>query len=165
MRLVGEGFDLPVEVTDRLDFHWYHCPVGGSLNLVLLPPKPVWYVAHWVHGRMIPCDGEDCLLCSRAVGTQIRYVFSVAEMQTHRAGLIELGKSNGLLIRDWGGQDGYPSFCGFEVWRPGRGKNSRLEVRRIEGDHIRWAMRLGMPDPMRALEMTWERLAAAGAPK
>ena len=155
--LIGEGFDLPQEVADRTDFHWFHCPVGGSLNLCLLPGKPIWYVAHWHNGRMIPCDGDDCILCARQMGTQIRYVFACVEISTRRPGLIELGKTNALLVRDWGGGDGYPSFCAFEVWRPGRAKQSRIEVRRTEEVCLPWAMRCTIPDPYRALQLTWER--------
>jgi len=155
--LVGEGFDLPQEVTDKVDFHWFHCPVGGALELVLLPPKPIWYVAHWVNGRMVPCLGEDCPLCVKQIGTQVRFVFSVVEVSGHRPGLIELGKTNAQQIRDWGGQDGYPAFTAFEVWRPGRAKQSRLEVRRTDSNALPWAMRVGMPDPLRALKLTWEK--------
>lgn len=157
MPLVGEGFDLPQSVADRTDFHWFHCPVGSSLNLCLLPGKPVWYVAHWVNGRMIPCEGDDCELCAKELGSQIRYVFSVVEISTRRAGLIELGKTNALLIRDWGGLDGYPTFVAFEVYRPGRAKQSRLDVSRIEEKCLPWAMRIPIPDPMTALRLTWER--------
>jgi hypothetical protein len=158
MRLMGSGFDIPPEVADRVDFHWFHVPVGGSLNLCLLPPKPVWYVAHWVGGRMIPCEKDDCRYCAEGLGTQIRYVLSVVEITTRQPGLIELGKTNGLLIRDWGGCDGYPTWVAFEVYRPGRAKQSRLDVRRLEQSCLPWAMRVPMPDPVAALEATWEKL-------
>lgn len=157
MPLVGEGFELPIEVRDQVDFHWYHCPPGGSLNFILLPAKPVWYVAHWRNGRMIPCEGEDCKLCAMETGKQIRYVFAVAEITTRRPGLIELGKTNALLIRDWGGMDGFPNFATFEVHRPGRTKNSRIDIRRIEENVWPWCTKIAPPDPYRALQATWSR--------
>jgi hypothetical protein len=155
--LVGKGFDLPEEVRDKTDFHWMHVPVGGSLNLCLLPADPVWYVAHWLSGRMLPCEGQECKLCAKSLGTQIRYVFAVVEISTRRSGLIELGKTNGLQIRDWGGRDGYPTFATFEVYRPGRNKNSRLDVRRIEENVWPWCTLVPVPDHYRALQATWDR--------
>jgi hypothetical protein len=156
--LVGEGWDLPDVVRESVDFHWFHVGAGQSLLCCVLSPAPVWYVGHYVSGRMERCQGDRCLLCAEDMGRQLRYILGVVELTTKRRGLLELGKTNGLLLRDWShGGSGLRGLM-LEVYRVGKSKHSRLDLKLLEDGAPAWALARESPDLEEALRRTWMRM-------
>lgn len=154
---VGTGWEVPTDVRDRVEFHWFHVPVSGALVLSVLSPSPVWYVGHFDKGRMRKCNGLDCEFCANGLGTQLRYLISVVEVSTRQIGVFEFGNTVSILIKQWAGGLGYLKGLIFEVTRSGKSKHSRMEVSLIREAPMPWAMALeGLP-LQEVLERTWER--------
>ena len=106
---------------------------------------------------MCPCSGSGCELCSAGVGAQLRFVFAVAERSTRRVGLIEFGKGNGQLIRDWSERAGGLRGVCLEVEKHSRSNQSRTEVRYVEAPCEPWYLGLAVPDVQLALYLTWHK--------
>lgn len=158
---VGEGFDLPQGSEPWSDFHWFQSSVRGDLDIVILSSSPIHYIGHFVGGRMCPCAGSGCELCSIGTGGQVRYVFAVAEVSSKRVGLIEFGKSNGQLIRDWSGRAGCLRGLRVVVRKHSKNPQSRTEVQYIEESPGNWYLSLIAPDPALALYLTWNKMQMA----
>jgi hypothetical protein len=110
---------------------------------------------------MCPCAGSGCELCSTGIGGQVRYVFAVAETQTRRVGLIEFGRSNGLLIRDWSGRHGGLRGLHMCVRKHSKSTQSRTEIQYLEDTVDPWYLGLICPDPQLALYLTWHKMQMA----
>lgn len=154
---VGDGWELPPGSEPWSDFHWFQVSTKGSLNLVILSTGACWYTGHFVGGRMCPCSGSGCELCSAGVGSQVRYVFAVAETSTRRVGLFEVARGNGQLIRDWSERCGGLRGMRLEVEKHSRSSQSRTEVRYVEAPCDPWYLGLAVPDVQLALYLTWHK--------
>ena len=97
--LVGDGWEIPEDVRELVEFHWFHASPNKSLVLAILSPKPKWYIGHYVGGRMMKCAREECNYCHEDIGTQARFVFGVAEVTTGLMGVIELSKEIAVYIK------------------------------------------------------------------
>lgn len=117
----------------------------------------MWYSGHFVSGRMAPCPGESCELCAEGIPGQVRYVFACAEVSTKRAGLLEVGRSNGLLIRSWIPRNGGFKGMVLELSKHSHSRGSRTEVLYIDKEEPPWYLALDVPDVKRALLMTWKK--------
>ena len=106
---------------------------------------------------MCPCSGSGCELCSTGIGSQLRFVFAVAERSTRRVGLIEFGKGNGQLIRDWSERAGGLRGVCLAVEKHSRSNQSRTEVRYVETPSEPWYLGLQVPDVQLALYLTWHK--------
>jgi hypothetical protein len=161
---VGDGWDVAPEDRPWSDFHWWKVPAKGVLVLALLGERPVYYVGHYVDGRMWPCTGPGCGLCERGVGSQIRYVMGAVDIQTHRAGILEVGRGNGMLIRDWVASRGAMSGLIVELEKHSHSRTSRTEVRWVHQDPPVWVSQLEAPDLRRALILTWDKASMPRPP-
>jgi len=161
MSPVGNGWDLPPGSEPWTNFHWFQPSVSGVLVLVVLSERPTWYTGHYYERRMCPCLGVGCRLCASGIGAQVRYCFAVAERSTRRVGLIELGRGNGLLVRDWAYSRGEMRGLMIEVSKHSRSPQSRTEVQRVHEDAPLWSVGILEPDPSLALYLTWHK---AGLP-
>lgn len=154
---VGSGWDLPAEVRDQVDFHWFHVVPGRSLRLVILSGAPLWYVGHFVKGRMRKCSGEGCGFCELGIGSQVRYVFGGVEPTTRTVGVVEVGKSVAQLMRSWADRVGGLRWMQVEFQKVSAAKQSRMEVQLVSENPPHWSKALECPDLAQALFRTWER--------
>ena len=154
---VGEGWDVAPEDRPWSDFHWWKVPVRGCLVLALVGDKPLYYVGHYVEGRMWPCLGSECGLCKKVVGSQIRYVIGAVEVTTRRVGILEVGRSNGMLIRDWVAARGEMTGQVVELEKHSHARTSRTEVRRVDKEVGPWIYQVQVPDLRKALILTWQK--------
>jgi len=154
---IGQGFDLPPGAEPWSDFHWFQASTRGILVLVFLSDQPIWYTGHYVGGRMAPCSGSGCDYCATGIGAQVRYCVSVAETSTRRVGLIEFGRSNGLLLRDWVSRKGCLRGMVIEVSKHSKNVQSRTEIRYIDMPCEPWYLGLEVPDAATALFLTWHK--------
>jgi len=155
---VGEGWDVPAEVRDHVQFHWFHVAPGTSLLLVLLSVRPLWFVGHFVGGRMMQCRGDGCARCAAGTGRQIRYVMSAVEPSTRRLGVIELSESVVRLIKDWAIPNEGSRGLIIELTKVSRSKHSRHEVQLIREHPPAWCMALEPLDLHEVLSRTWDRI-------
>lgn len=158
---VGDGWDLPQGAEPYSDFHWFQPSTKGDLDLVILSLKPNWYTGHFVGGRMVPCAGSGCDICSLGIGGQVRYVFACAETSSHRCGLIELGRGNGMLLRDWSDRYGGLRGLRIDVRKHSKSLQSRTEIIYVEETAGQWFLALKVPDPALALYLTWKKMNVA----
>lgn len=154
---IGSGFDLPPGAEPWSDFHWFQASTRGVLVLVFLSDQPIWYTGHYVGGRMAPCCGSGCDYCATGIGAQVRYCIACAEVSTRRVGLIEFGRSNGLMLQDWVYRKGCLRGMVIEVSKHSKNVQSRTEIRYVETPPEPWYLSLEVPDPSTALFLTWHK--------
>jgi len=154
---IGSGFDLPPGAEPWSDFHWFQASTKGVLILVFLSSEPIWYTGHYVSGRMAPCAGGGCDYCATGIGAQVRYCVACADTTTRRTGLIEFGRSNGLLLRDWMARTGSLRGMVIEVSKHSKNVQSRTEVRYIDMPCEPWYNTIETPDVSTALFLTWHK--------
>lgn len=153
----GEGWDIPDEVTAWSDFHWWKVPVAKVLVLHILSDSPVWYTGHYYKGRMLPCYGDGCDLCAAGVGAQLRYLLVGADAQTRRVGIIEVGRTIALEIRDLASGKRPLRGMTIELSRHSHSKQSRMEVQYVDIETPQWISGLETPDPKTAIVSTWQK--------
>jgi len=154
---VGDGWELPPGSEPWTDFHWFQASGKRELDLVVLSEFPTWYTGHFSEKRMVPCPGRDCSYCAAGVGAQVRYCFAVADMVSRRVGLMELGRSNGLLLQDWSHRNGGVRGMVVNVKKHSSHCQSRTEVSYVEEPCPLWAVGIPAPDPSLALYLTWHK--------
>jgi hypothetical protein len=157
MESTGEGWEVPRRVKDAVDFHWFKVKPGRALVLGILSPKPLWYVGHFHEKRMKRCPGMGCPLCGAGVGAQLRYVLGCVEAETGTIGIMEVGKTVGLQIRDRAAAVGSCRGLLVEFSKASSSKRSHTEMRFIDiVDPPVW-LRFPPPDLKMCLERTWAR--------
>jgi len=161
MDRLGDGWDPPQAIVDRVEFHWFHVDPGRSLVLGILSTAPMWYVGHFEGGRMRQCSGTGCLSCLKGVGAQIRYVFSAVELTTRQVGVIEVSKSVAELIRSWEARNGSLRGMVLEFQKVSRSKQSRMDVGYIAECWPSWCVTVAPLDLRDVLSNTWGRMEAA----
>lgn len=154
---VGSGWDVPAEVRDRVEFHWFHAPISGALVLGVLSASPAWYVGHFAKGRMLKCEGKGCEYCEKGLGTQLRFVVCGADLSTRQVGVFEFGSTVAALVKQW--TLGLGSLRGMilEITRATKSKHSRMEVGLIKETPPGWFMSTEGLDLVDVLERTWGR--------
>lgn len=157
MATYGKGWDVPPEADSIGDFRWWKLGGNRVLKLVIVSHEAFYYKGHYVGKRMIPCSGDNCALCAKGIGGQLRFVFAAAELDTHQMGLIELGRSVGLEIRDLVARHGQLRGMPIELSRLSYSRNSRMEVEYVDREIGNWWYELAVPDAKKALEATWLR--------
>ena len=154
---VGSGWEVPNEIRDRVEFHWFHVPTNGALVLCILSAAPVWYVGHFEKGRMRQCLGKGCEMCSKGLGTQLRYVVSCIDISTRQVGVLEFGQSVAMLIKQWSTGFGYMRGMIIEISRAHKNKHSRMEVNLIKEHPPAFCLSTEPLDLEEVLERTWDR--------
>jgi len=154
---IGKGWDIPPEQDTIGDFRWWKLGGGKVLRLVVVSHEAVPYKGHYVNRRMVPCLGDGCKWCAQKIGTQIRFVIAAAEATTQQVGLLEVGRSVGLELRDMSKRHGQLRGMCFCLSRISYSKQSRMEVEYEERDTPGWVFELRAPDIRKALECTWRR--------
>lgn len=153
----GEGWDVPKGVTPWSEFHWFRVPVNRVLLLWVLSEQPLWYAGHFVGKRMVPCYGEGCAECAKGTGAQLRYVLACCEQGSGRVGLLEVGRSVAVEIRDRAGSIGKLRGTLWEFGRHSHSKQSRLEASLVDGAATPFVLSREVPDIRRALRATWQK--------
>lgn len=154
---VGEGWDIPKAADPWSSFHWFRVSPRGDLVVVVLSEQVLWYAGHFVDNRMSPCLGRECELCHDGCAGQVRYVFAAAEVSSKRAGLMEVGRGIGELMRDWCGRhDGLRGMV-LSFSKHSHSKQSRTVVEYIDREEPPWFRSLEVPDPVTALRLTWKK--------
>lgn len=153
----GEGWDVPQDVKGDLEFRWWRVAGNRVLVLLCLSDSPVWYRGHFFKGRMVPCAGAGCRLCADGVGAQLRYVVAAAEVATHRSGLLEVGHTVALELRDLAVHHGGMRGMVLEISKHSFSRQSRMEVRPIDREEEPWWREIDYPDPKAALYFGWQK--------
>lgn len=154
---VESGFGLPEGNDGWTDWTWFHARYPVPTRLTILCEAPVNYSGHFRKGRMVPCLGEGCPLCSSGLGNQARYVFSVVEWDTRRIGLLELGRGHALQVQDWMAQAGGLRGMSVSIVRASQKKQSSIELELLEEAAPIYFQHLQGPDLVRALRSTFDR--------
>jgi hypothetical protein len=154
---VESGFGLPEGNDGWTDWTWFHARYPLPTRLTILCEAPVNYSGHFRKGRMVPCLGEGCPLCSSGLGNQARYVFSVVEWDTRRIGLLELGRGHALQVQDWMAQAGGLRGMSVSIVRASQKKQSSIELELLEEAAPIYFKHLQGPDLVRALRSTFDR--------
>lgn len=160
MEHVGEGWEVPLEVKERVQFHWFHVSPGTELLLVVLSNVPLWYVGHFRGGRMEVCAREKCQSCAAGIGRQVRYVVCCVEMLTQRIGVLEVSESVANLVKQWSVPNNGSRGLILGLRKVTRAKNSRTDVELVKESAPAWAMALEPLDLHEVLAKTWEKLGA-----
>lgn len=153
----GLGWDVPAEVRGDLEFRWWRVSGNRVLVLVMLSDSPLWYRGHFYKGRMVPCFGEGCKLCADGVGAQLRYVVAAAETSTHRSGLLEVGNTVALELRDLDVRHQGLRGMVVEISKHSFSRQSRMELRYIEREEEQWWKEIDFPDIKTALYLGWQK--------
>lgn len=124
---------------------------------MVLSEEVLWYSGHFTLGRMCPCVGEGCELCSTGIAGQVRYVFAAAEISGRRVGLMEVSRSVGQLIKSWEARHGGLRGMVLEFSKHSHSKQSRTEVQYIDRAEPPWYLAVGVPDVRTALKLTWTK--------
>jgi hypothetical protein len=154
---LGEGWDPPAEVLPWSDFHWWKVVAGKVIELIVLSEMPLWYTGHFTGGRMKPCYGTDCAECKKGTGGQIRYVLSCAEVSSARVGIIEVGRTVGLQIKEMASSAGTSRGLWLEFGKETTAKQSRMTIKQILEPTGDWWHELPVPDMREALAATWDK--------
>jgi hypothetical protein len=96
-------------------------------------------------------------MCAEGCAGQVRYVFAAAEVSTKRVGLLEVGRSNGLLIRSWISRNGGFKGMVLELSKHSHSRSSRTDVRYIDREEPPWYLAAEVPNVKRALLLTWKK--------
>jgi len=158
---VGRGFDIPQDVRDQVDFHWFHVGQTGSLMLACLSPEPIWYVGHFAGGRMVRCGGDGCKWCAEGFGKQLRYVVCCVELGSRTVGVLEVGKPVALALRDRALREGTCRGLVFELARAAKSKHARVEATFLNEMPPTWVAGLAPLDLVEVLDKTWSRQESA----
>lgn len=78
---------------------WLHIPATEPTQVIMLSVSPVRYRGHWFLGRMSPCTGDACPFCSKRLGSQVRYAYSVYLVRERRQCLFEVGAYTAGLVQ------------------------------------------------------------------
>ncbi len=98
--MIKEGWGTIQEIKKKDTLHFAKV-LGTSPNrFLILNSSPLCYEGHYLHGEMIPCDGDGCKVCSAGVGKQIRYCFGVYEFRTNWRCVLELSAKQAEVIFD-----------------------------------------------------------------
>lgn len=157
MAKVYDGWDVQDEAVGSTDFRWYKVRPGRPLHVVILSDSPSSYVGHFDKGRMHVCIGDDCRWCADQVGAQLRYCVAVAEVLTRRPGLLEVGRSVALEIRDAADRGGGLRGLSVVISKHSSSRHSRMEVEQCSESESTWWQKLTVPDVKKALFLTWEK--------
>jgi len=152
----GSGWEVPESERGDLEYRWFRISGNRSLVLVMLSREPIWYRGHYDKGRMNPCLGDGCKLCSAKIGAQLRYVVAAAERSLHRVGLWEMGATVARDLRDLAIRRGELRGSVVEISKHSLSKHSRMEIRLVDQTEGPWWMEIDIPDIRRALYLTWQ---------
>ncbi len=98
--MIKSGWGTIKEIKKKDTLHFAKV-LGTSPNrFLILNSSPLCYEGHYLHGEMIPCDGDGCKVCSAGVGKQIRYCFGVYEFRTNWRCVLELSAKQAEVIFD-----------------------------------------------------------------
>lgn len=153
----GLGWDVPQDVRGDLEYRWWRVSGNRVLVLLVLSEAPHWYRGHFYRGRMIPCLGEGCKVCAEKVGAQLRFVVAAADVGTHRSGLLEVGNTVALELRDLAVRhDGLKGLV-VEISKHSFSRQSRMELKYVDREEPPWWREIDVPDIELALWLTWQK--------
>ena len=105
-------------------------PARSRLRLVILSTAAARYVGHWVDGRMRLCTGADCPHHLRNAGAQVRWAFSVLDVDTRARGFFEVGKDVKRVIMAAEAEEGRLRGLSFSFRKEGQTLRGRILVTR-----------------------------------
>ncbi len=155
--MIGGGWDPPPASAGTEDFRWFHISGVRPLIAVVTCELPIWYRGHYHGNRMQPCTGEACDLCAMAVGSQVRFVFSLADCSQRAHGLLETGSGIAQEIRDLAARSGHLKGLMVEIQKHTLSRKSRMEVQEVLGDPGEFWKELPAIDLGEALRATWSK--------
>lgn len=155
--MLGEGWEPPAEAAGSEDFRWFHISGTKPLIAVVTCTMPLWYTGHYHRGRMCPCTGEHCEMCEIGVGSQVRFVFSLADCSQRAHGLLETGRTVAQEVRDLAARIGGLRGLMLEISKHSLSRKSRMEVINVPGDPGTWFEKLPPIDIEQALRATWSK--------
>lgn len=98
--MIKEGWGTIKEIKKKDTLHFAKVLGTSSNRFLILNSSPLVYEGHYLHGEMIPCEGDNCKVCAAGVGKQIRYCFGVYEFRTNWRCVLELSAKQAEVIFD-----------------------------------------------------------------
>lgn len=98
--MIKEGWGTIKEIKKKDTLHFAKVLGTNPNRFLILNSSPLVYEGHYLHGEMIPCEGDNCKVCAAGVGKQIRYCFGVYEFRTNWRGVLELSAKQAEVIFD-----------------------------------------------------------------
>jgi hypothetical protein len=144
---LGWGDELQDE-RPRQGVVFLHVPAQGFLRCVVLSEEPTSYKGHYVAGAMRLCEGGDCPLCARGVGSQVRVVFAVWDLGLQASGLLELSAGAASELRELAEGAGALRGLPLSLFREGGHARGRVVVDRMSAgalDGLDW-QKIPVPD-------------------
>jgi hypothetical protein len=151
----GYGLMSAPDDDEHAQFCWLHIRPGDQVMIVLGNKLPMWYRAHWHDGRMQPCQGDDCWMCSAGIGRQRRWVFSVVLWSQKKPYLWEVSESLAMDIRAICEHVGTEVDVKIRVSREPGSTKARLKVESYGIDEFHNGSSVVFPEPQEALQLTW----------
>lgn len=108
-----------------------HIPEGGELRLSFLGHSPTRYEGHWIGKGLKPCIGQSCRICSRGIGTQLRFVFAVLDVDIGHVGLFEIGERTAYRLKRIVDERGYMRGLTCRFWKAGGHQRGGIEIEEI----------------------------------
>ena len=155
---IGSGWGVPKSLVEGSEFTWFHPPTSGELFLAVLSAEPLWYAGHYYRGRMRPCQGDRCEMCTMQVGRQVRYVLSAVDLNSRSRGLVEFGSRQGEMLAEEAERKGSLRGVVITLGRRARRKNAAIEVCVIHEPCPGWVDDIGPLPVDAACFQTWSRL-------
>jgi hypothetical protein len=105
-------------------------PARSRLRLVILSVEAAVYIGHWVEGRMRLCTGSECPHHLRNAGTQMRWCFSVLDVDTRARGFFEVGRDVARVLEAASAEEGRLRGLTFSFRKEGQTLRGRILVTR-----------------------------------
>ena len=96
--MIKEGWGTLREPEEREKLHFAKILPNVRNEFLILNSAPLVYDGHYIHGKIIPCDGKNCKVCAEGIGKQLRYCFGVYEYRTEWRGVLELSRKQAEAI-------------------------------------------------------------------
>lgn len=111
---------------------WLHVDPGGYRDCLIA--SDLWsYARHWLGKAPVQCTGRGCPLCKVGYPKQVRYIVKVACDDGDY--LLELGGPQAPQIEQIY-EDGGVFGARIRLLKPGRTKNSKIEIEFIEREKL-----------------------------
>ena len=155
--MIKEGWGTIKEIKERDSIHFAKVEGDEPNKFLILNHAPVMYEGHFVHGKMIPCEGENCNVCAAGVGKQVRYCFGVYEYRTGWRAVLELSGKQAEVIFDkyLTGDDARGLM--ITIRRLGKAKTANLRIVHAEYIDMKPREVYRFVDVSQFLEQTWKK--------
>ncbi len=149
---VGSGWGNLGESSERGSTRFLHVVTTVPQQYVILSDEIANYYGHFRGGKMVACLGDGCKLCRDGVGKQQRWVFYCFREPDLACGMLEVGRSTALVLRQVCESFGCVRGAKFELWKSGLSKYSSIRARHYSGEIVNDWQGLPIESPKSTME-------------